>query len=108
MCKKDERSVGNEREETQTEIPDEKTMGGSVTDKEEQTDESSQTEKSDAENLQPQQDKLTPLSKPMGEGGEQGGRDVGSPEEIYNAKKKALDEELNQKRHTSIQNSTLF
>ena len=26
---------------------------------------------SDAENLQPQQDKLTPLSKPMGEGGEQ-------------------------------------
>ena len=37
----------------------------------EQTDESSQTEKSDAENLQPQQDKLTPLSKPIGEGGEQ-------------------------------------
>ena len=33
-----------------------KTMGGSVTDNErEQTDESSQTEKSDAENLQPQQ-----------------------------------------------------
>ena len=38
-----------------------------VTDNErEQTDESSQTEKSDAENLQPQQDKLTPLSKPIG------------------------------------------
>ena len=41
-----------------------------------ETDESSQTEKSDAENLQPQQDKLTPLSKPMGEGGEQGVSDV--------------------------------
>ena len=27
--------------------------------------------KSDAENLQPQQDKLTTLSKPIGEGGEQ-------------------------------------
>ena len=52
-------------------------MGRSVTDNErEQTDESSQTEKSDAENLQPQQDKLTPSSKPMGEGGEQGGSDV--------------------------------
>ena len=37
------------------------------------------------------------VPKPIGEGGEQGGRDVGSPEEIYNAKKKALDEELNQK-----------
>ena len=48
------------------------TMGRSVTDNErEQTDESSQTEKSDAENIQPQQDKLTPLSKPIGEGGEQ-------------------------------------
>ena len=64
--------VENAKEETQTEIPDKETMGRSVTDNErEQTDESSQTEKSDAENLQPQQDKLTPLSKPIGEGGEQ-------------------------------------
>ena len=58
-------------------------MGRSVTDNErEQTDESSQTEKSDAENLQPQQDKLTPSSKPMGEGGEQGGRDVDVKKQI--------------------------
>ena len=75
--------VENAKEETKTEIPDKETMGGSVTDNErEQTDESSQTEKSDAENLQPQQDKLTPSSKPMGEGGEQGGRDVDVKKQI--------------------------